>query len=416
MWLKKLERLLSPLQRQVIGAITTYPGSPVYLVGGPVRDLLLGRRILDVDLVVEGSATPLVRFLAEKFNGSVTEHPKFGTAKIAFAGGEVVDIAESRREVYPEPARLPVVQTGATVLEDMARRDFSINAMALRVSGDGAGTIVDPFDGQADLDRSVVRILHPMSFRDDPVRAFRALRYAIRYGFDVDRDTITAMRALRRDPILLRTASDRIFDEWKRAFDEPRWFETLEDFIAHGLLRWVGFSRARPMESIEYIDEEMQRICAACPGLERWSVRWLAFLALYPDTLRVAVAAAMPFTRAVKKIFACPVRMKQVQRMLNATVSKPSVLTENLSRLPPEWLAVLSALSGNTGRRRIRLYVSRWSQAAAPATGDDLKAWGIPPGPAYPNILRKLRAAHLDGDIKTRAQARQLAMRIYKKG
>ncbi|MBI4299995.1 MAG: CCA tRNA nucleotidyltransferase, partial [Chloroflexi bacterium] len=177
-------------------------GFGLYLVGGALRDLLLGRSGPDMDLVVEGDALRLAEALAAKLGARAIFHRRFGTAKL-HKGSLVMDLATARAESYAHPGALPTVRPGA-LKDDLFRRDFTINAMALGIAGDAAGAIVDPFDSRQDLAARLVRILHPQSFIDDATRIWRAVRYEQRLGFHIEAET---ERLLRRDVGMLKTIS-----------------------------------------------------------------------------------------------------------------------------------------------------------------------------------------------------------------
>ena len=158
-------------------------GEGVYLVGGAVRDFLLGRESFDIDLAVEGDAIEFAR----RLGGQVTAHGRFGTAVVRFPDGRQLDVVTCRRETYAAPAALPDVEPG-TIADDLARRDFTVNAMAASL-GEDFGRIFDPHGGRADLEIRTIRVLHERSFVDDPTRIFRAVRYEARLGFPMDQQT-----------------------------------------------------------------------------------------------------------------------------------------------------------------------------------------------------------------------------------
>ena len=169
-----------------------------HLVGGPVRDWLLGLPIHDLDVVVEGDAPALARALARALDGKVIVHHRFGTATVT-VGKASIDLVTARKETYPYPGALPEVQP-ATLADDLARRDFTVNAMALPLGG-ARDVLVDPLGGDADLKSGTIRIIHGGSFRDDPTRMFRAARYEQRLGFAMDEQTLASCRdALSRRP------------------------------------------------------------------------------------------------------------------------------------------------------------------------------------------------------------------------
>lgn len=395
----QLVRLLSPAQRAVLDSLRRMCGVPLFLVGGPVRDLILNRKILDLDFAVESDVESLARALAESSGGELTLHPRFHTANIRFPDGVAVDLAQTRRERYPEPARLPQVCVGASIEEDLARRDFSIQAMALRLNGRDCGKIVDPFGGRKDIAAGIIRILHASSFQDDPVRAFRAVRYAARYGFRLEKNTSGALAAILRRPELLKCASDRIFDEWRRTFDEPRWIENMRQLCKRNLLRWISIGSVSKFRTLLRTDASLKKLSGSYPDMPAWVARWSAFLALCPPARRLAVSARMPFRRQIKKIFAFQGNVGRVVVALNADQMPPSRAVELLEGVPPEWLVVLHARSQTRARRRIEQFVSDWRIIPPPLTGDDLRRMGVPPGPAYPKILQKLHAAKIDGRL-----------------
>ena len=170
----------------------------VYLVGGTVRDILLGEQSFDVDIAVEGDAIALARRIARELGGRTREHEKFGTAVVVYGDGQRVDVVTARTEFYDAPAALPAVEH-ASIREDLYRRDFTVNAMAASLKAEDFGRLVDPFGGRRDLAAETVRVLHNLSFIEDPTRIFRAIRYENRYGFRMDEHTARLARSLRGD-------------------------------------------------------------------------------------------------------------------------------------------------------------------------------------------------------------------------
>ena len=156
-----------------------------------MRDILLGEPGFDVDLAVEGDGQAFAQALARELGGRVQPHDAFGTAVVEYGDDEHVDVVTARRERYDAPAVLPTVEP-STIEDDLFRRDFAINAMAVGLTGEAAGRLVDPFEGRRDLDARTIRVLHDGSFVDDPTRIFRAVRYASRYGFELDEHTAAA--------------------------------------------------------------------------------------------------------------------------------------------------------------------------------------------------------------------------------
>src|SRR5258705_1283537 len=197
-------------------------GLPLYIVGGSVRDLVLGRRLNDFDLTVEGDAIALARALASKHGGGMTAHKKFGTAKWFLPetlkmDHDTLDLISARSETYKYPAALPTVKLGS-LADDLHRRDFTINALAVRLDGSHFGELRDDLNGMDDLQKGMIRVLHPRSFIDDPTRMYRAVRYEGRYGFKIDEDTLALIPEAR--PFVEKLSAQRIRHELDLILEE----------------------------------------------------------------------------------------------------------------------------------------------------------------------------------------------------
>ena len=192
----------------------------VYLVGGTVRDILLGEQSFDVDIAVEGDAIAFGYALAETLGGRATPHRKFGTAVITYGAGEHVDVVTTRTEFYDSPGALPTVER-AGLREDLFRRDFTINAMASSLGVDDFGRLVDPYGGRRDLEGRVLRVLHNLSFIDDPTRIFRGIRYEARYGFRFDEHTAGLLRGCIEIGLVGDLSSSRLRDELVTLLEDP---------------------------------------------------------------------------------------------------------------------------------------------------------------------------------------------------
>jgi tRNA nucleotidyltransferase (CCA-adding enzyme) len=234
----QLEKQLPPGSLDLIrtaGTLAAELRFGLYLVGGAVRDILLGRDSFDLDLVVEGDAPELAASLAGRINAALLVHRRFGTARLR-RDEMVVDLATARSETYSHPGALPAVSPGS-IADDLQRRDFTINAMAANLGPGHFGVLVDPFSGEADLSRGLIRILHERSFIDDATRMLRAIRYEQRFGFRLEDSTGLL---LRRDFSMLDTISgDRIRHELELILKEDRPENALQRAQALGLLQMV---------------------------------------------------------------------------------------------------------------------------------------------------------------------------------
>ena len=374
---------------------------PAYLVGGGVRDLLRGARAVDLDLAVEGDARMVARALAERLGGVAREHERFGTAVVK-ADGLSVDLATTRRETYPEPGALPDVEA-ATLGEDLERRDFTINAMALGLTGDDLGHLYDPSGGVADLRAGTIRVLHERSFVDDPTRLLRALRYEARLGFRMDPDTELLSRDAATEGGLRTVSGARVRDELMDLLGE------LEAPSAVARMRELGIDRAihTAMEAEPELvasaalgdvalgaNRALAALAALClPAAERLEL-WLGDLHL-PAAERDSVIRA---TRVAPGI-ASELRLHE---------HTPSELRALLGRETLVALALALALGAPS--KPILRWVTELQGIKLEISGADLLAEGVPESPALGRALDETLARKLDGLVKGRDQELETAL------
>jgi tRNA nucleotidyltransferase (CCA-adding enzyme) len=336
---------------------------PVYLVGGAVRDLMLGRGRADVDLVVEGDPAKLADALGAE---PLASHSRFGTMKVAW-NGEELDLAASRREHYERPGALPTVELGAPIRTDLARRDFTVNAMAIPLAG--PEVLLDPYDGQLDLRAGLLRVIHERSFVDDPTRAVRAARYGARFGFELEPDTEKLLRATSLESV---TAERRV-EELRRLAREPTGVEGLELLAGWGLIE----PPAGGLEWARAVDELL--------GTRPWAGE-----VERPDAILAAAG-----------LLAAP---PEVEDLVTASPSRPSqgaALARGVRPLP----LVLARAKGATWLDDWL----EWREVTLEITGADLTASGLS-GPAIGRALAAALAAKLDGEAPTRAGELQVAL------
>ena len=335
-------------------AVRAVARQPVYLVGGGVRDLLLGRGRADVDLMVEGDATDL----AARLGGANSEHDRFGTVKVDVDGHEV-DIVGARTESYEKPGALPTVTPAADIEEDLARRDFTVNAMAIPLQGEPR--LIDPYGGRRDLDAGVLRILHDRSFVDDPTRAIRAARYASRFGFRLEPRT----EELLRQTDLTTVSADRRRTELERLAAEENacdGFELLGDW---------GLIDLRPggIELMQAVDSLL--------GTPHW-------------------AELVPRERALVEAALGPPGAEEV--LASMWVPKPGEGVELAERRDPVELILARAM----GADWLDHYLTSWRKIDLEIDGDDLIAAGVEEGPAIGRGLQAARHRKLEGEISGR--------------
>ncbi len=388
-------------------------GMRVALVGGFVRDRLLGLAPDDFDLIVEGDATTLSRDLEASLGGALRVHRPFGTATWQASDGHTFDLASARRETYAAPAALPTVTTGASLLEDLARRDFSINAMALPLNTDGVDGLLDPFDGRRDLATGTVRVLHPLSFVDDPTRLFRATRYVARYGFKLDPTT----SALIDSGIghLRDLSGDRIRHELALMAAEPAAATAMALLAEQTVLRAVHPALAwTPTESVAWSDVSAVRTWVTASDEEDVTSDDLVLASLLALMLRGSRdadgGAGDAWGRALARLNPNAVVARAVMESLDLETAVPerasdvvSVL-DGLSSLSVLVLAVVRPAWRGAAER----YWATWRHVRPGTTGDDLIARGLRPGPRFRELLWTLRAALLDGSLTPDQEAEWL--------
>ncbi len=376
---------------------------PVFLVGGAVRDLMLGATSPDLDLAVEGDARTVARALAERLSGTAVEHERFGTATVR-AEDLAVDLAQTRTERYPTPGSLPEVAP-ATLEDDLRRRDFTVNAMAVALTGDELGHLHDPLDGRRDLERRMVRILHEGSFLDDPTRLLRAVRYETRLGFRMDPETERLAREAVRIGALKTVSGHRIRDE-------------LLDLLAEvdaptAIARLVELGIDKGLDPALAPDVTLAASAALGAG-EVGADRVLAVLASLvmadPDAI-VPWLEELGLTREQRDRVARAARdAPALAEGLGAVELSPSAIHALLADEPPEALALALALGVSPDP--ILDWSSRLRFVRLDITGDDLIAEGVDPGPALGRALAETLRAKLDGEVSGRDEELRYALGV----
>jgi tRNA nucleotidyltransferase (CCA-adding enzyme) len=365
-------------------------GLPLYLVGGFVRDMLLGLAPDDFDLVLEGNAPALARAAAREWGGEAIVHAAFGTATWTTPDGIELDFASARTETYLQPAQLPQVQTPATIAQDLARRDFTLNALALRLDGPHFGELLDLFNGQADLAAKTVRGLHPLSFRDDPTRLFRAVRYEQRLGFQIAPETL----ALIPEAPIAALSPDRVRHEFELIFRESNASAMLARLQHLSVLARVQAAlRWGPAEITDAacVPELPWREWKLPAAPEPDALYWALLLRSADDADRVAALARVNVPRVVEQAV--------IESRTHVTTARPSEIVAVLD--PLSELGVIAAyITQPISRPLLHAYLSQLRFIRATLTGDDLIARGLTPGPYFKQWLWRLRAARLDGEVE----------------
>ncbi|MSP79439.1 MAG: CCA tRNA nucleotidyltransferase [Dehalococcoidia bacterium] len=381
---------------QDAGAIASRTGTPLYLVGGSVRDLLLGRPVLDLDLVAEGDVAALVAKLAAELKGEVASRSQFETFKLKTPVG-TIDMATARTETYAQPGALPTVKSGS-VADDLARRDFTINALAAHLSPAKFGSLVDGHGGEKDLAGKLIRVLHEHSFQDDATRILRAVRYEQRLGFTIEKKT---EEWLRRDLRHLDAISpDRLRHELDRCFSEPLPESCLARAEQMGVLKAI-------LRGLVWSDSLRQAVAGAREKkLELTPLVFLGLLAwLMTQKLADALAKRLNLSSRAHKVVRDTMLIKAAGPWLNAPDLSASGTYKLLKDREPE--AVEAALLGNdtpVACERLQRFLLEWRKVSPQLSGDKLLAMGVPQGPLVGQLLEELRTLQLDNPGVTVAQ------------
>jgi tRNA nucleotidyltransferase (CCA-adding enzyme) len=382
-------------------------GMPCYLVGGFVRDLLLGRPINDLDVVVEGDAIKLGKSLVEKYGGKLTLHHKFHTAVWDLPSSFIsypssLDLITARSETYSHPGALPTVKPSA-IDDDLRRRDFTINAMAIRLDGVHFGELLDPLNGQDDLERKTIRVLHPRSFIDDPARIFRAIRYAERYSFVLDPLSFGLINSESLS-VLKTLSGERIRHEFDLIFEEDNSHQMIVRLSNIDLFKWI--QPEIPMFNENYSSFLEMDTSLDVPA-SRATMGYMLWLMDLSEAAILSIAQRLDFTSDLTHaVWAASQLKKGLPFLVN---SKPSIWAFALEKLPLLSIYVVYLVSGE---KALLDYLSLWRHVKAHTTGDTLKSRGLAPGPRYGEILTALRAAWLDGEVKTEKEEKELLNRL----
>jgi tRNA nucleotidyltransferase (CCA-adding enzyme) len=390
-----------PGMERLLPALEGLP--PTYLVGGAVRDLLRGAVHVDLDIAVEGDARSVARALAERLGGETREHERFGTATVR-AEELAFDLATTRTEIYDEPGALPRV-SAATLADDLRRRDFAVNAMAVGLGGDDLGHLYDPCGGLADLEAGVIRILHRRSFLDDPTRLLRAVRYETRLGFHMDEDTERAARAAIAEEAMSTVSGARVRDELMDLLTE------LQGPSGIARVRDLGLDRA--LHPALDPDPELvasASLGAAAIGADRPLAALAALCAGAPEELDLWLAGLHLEARDRDAVSRAARVAPRLAAELRAREHTPSELRALLAGEPPEALAL--ALAMRAPSEPILRWLGELSRVRLEIGGGDLLAAGIPEGPAIGRALEETLRRKLDGFVGGREEELRTALEV----
>jgi len=440
-----LAESLSPAQWGLVLAVSEMAAghnTPVYFVGGLVRDILLDKSPTDMDMVVEGDAIELVRRLRDSYGGDIHTHTRFGTGKwfvpppvwrtMARRAAEEdqveqaelsdedfppsVDFVTARTEFYSEPSALPEVRQGSIKL-DLHRRDFTINTLAVRLDGAHLGELLDFYNGRRDLEEGIIRVLHSLSFIDDPTRILRAVRLEQRLGFTIE--TRTAELMVSALLMLDRVTGDRIRHEIELAFREadpvPAMARLAElDVMSHihPRLTWPVETAAAFKRVSGLLEDPVWQ--AVIAGESRAFLYFALWMVSHSQEVQEEVMDRLRVRKSTREDVRACNRVLAILDELPLT-ARPSQVEAALRPFRPRVLLVARAVVGDSVKGEYaERYYREWRLVKTAVTGNDLREMGLKPGPQYTILLDRLLAARLDGEVSSEEEESWLLAELLK--
>jgi len=421
---KFLEKLPKEIRELVYLAKdeATYRRMPAYLVGGFVRDLILGVRNFDLDIVVVGDGIKFAEYFAGSLKAKLIRHKRFGTATVLLKSGLKIDIATARSEIYPLPAHLPVVKPGS-LEDDLFRRDFTINAMAISLAEKDFGRLIDCYGGIGDLKNKTISVLHALSFIDDPTRIIRAIRFEQRFSFKLDPGTLKLLKEAVRAKMLMKVEPQRLRDDLILVLKEA---EPIKEIMR--LKELTGFS---------FIDKHLV-VGVKTIGLLRcaekeikWFIRthprrrpldsWLIYFIALSDNLKAPAIKPLVQRFALKRgeeirILSYKSAQLKIAPALKRKDINPSELFSCLEPLSYEVIILLKAKFGEASlRNNIDRFFLNLNGSRISISGDDLRRLGLEPGPHFQKIFKSILNAKLDGKLRTKQDELRLVKNIIRR-
>ncbi len=407
-----------------LGQVADETGVSAYVVGGFVRDLLLDQENLDLDVVIEGDGIGFAERFAREYGCRVRIHRKFGTSVVIFPDGFKLDVASARMEYYLHPGALPDVEH-ASVRLDLARRDFTINTMAISLNRETFGEIEDFYGGQKDLESKAIRVLHNLSFVEDPTRVFRAVRFEQRLGFTIGKQTEHLLKSALRLGFLDKVSGLRIFNELYLILTEREPLPAVARMAELGMLQAVipGLDKKN---SFQQLFIETRRVMDWFDLLytgrtcRRWICYFLGLTAALSPTQMARLCQRLDIPQRYRDLLTAQrsagfsLLRKLEQRRPTARPPQPSDLYRWLKPLDTELLLFLMAY---TEQEKVRQWLSHFitnlRDVRCLLSGHDLEKLGIPPGPIYKTIFDELLRARLNGRVSSREDEKRLVLEKY---
>ena len=432
-------KLKRTLPKQILNILTTIgqcanrEGLRAFVVGGFVRDILLGVKNFDIDIVVEGDAISFARKTADLFKGSFVAYPKFGTSTVitdwpkgvhrpSVAGAKFkIDFATARKESYEKPAALPTVEF-SSLKDDLERRDFTINAMAASLNKGNFGQLIDFFGGEKDLEEKRIKVLHDASFIDDPTRIFRAVRFAERFGFHIDKFTGDLIKNAIREGMFTKTQHHRIRDELILMLKEEDPIKAIMKMKDLHELRFI-YKSIKAGRSTKRLFSKIKDTFLwydTSPFKRRHIDLWLIYLFALLERLDFAetksVCDKFAFRRSDQiRLLSHKKKSKDALRALSRKNIAPSKIYGILEPLSFEEILFIAARAKKLAISRITQFLSEYNKTKIRIGGEDLKKLGVKPGPLYSKLLTKVLYKKVDGEVTSKKDEVDLVKKLIQK-
>jgi len=401
---------------KILGRISSQLRISAYLVGGPVRDLLLGKSNVDLDIAVNKDLEKLVQSLSKEFKAEFVYHRQFKTATL-FLDALNIDMATTRKEIYPSYGTLPQVRD-SSLERDLFRRDFTINAMAVRIERTGLGDIVDPYNGLSDLKNKKIRILHNKSFLDDPTRIIRALRFQTRLGFGIERQTSSLLKEAVSRRMFSKVTAPRIGNEIVKLLKENEPLKAIKRLdeicgltFIHPKIKfnnkWNLFFRQADRYGLNFSKSSHKKI-------EHWIIYFIALMEnLNRDELD-KLCRGFELKRQERMAILHASYLKVIIEGRMVEEESPSIIYGKLKPMYPEAVIyIIAGLPVSNARKKLFDLLVRFDQIDVGLDGEDLKKMGFIPGPIFNKILEAVFLARLDGRIFSRREETDFVQRNF---
>ena len=407
---ERLDPVIADLLRE-IGNAGDELGLNLFVVGGFVRDLLLYRKSEDIDVVVEGNGIDFARKFIKKKGGRCNPHQEFGTAVMVLPNDLKIDVASARMEYYNAPGALPTVEM-SSIKRDLYRRDFTINTLAIRLNGNGFGTLIDFFGAQRDLKDKTIRTIHNLSFVEDPTRVFRAIKFANRFDFTIGKLTQNLIRNAVKFDFFRKLSGRRVFSELKQILEEGNpipAIESLKEYHLEKVIHPALILDDNVMETLEAVQKvvswhDLLYLNTPCM---RWSVYFMAMIRKCPYRIEKEICTRLKLSPSLTKLMLRD-RHKAEDRLYileNRFPPTRSGLYAILHIFKPEpLLYIMACTRSERVKKSVSLYYTQLKDIKPAIRGRDLIAMGLKPGPKFQSIIRSVLDEKLDGRLKTREE------------